>query len=224
MSEQVDMLLHRIAGATYEAIGMLYDVPPHRVRSVCRLAVKRGALTREQIGMKTVNQPLRIPEDRYNQHWIARVKARCTTNEKGCWLWPGSKNHKGYGQTGYRGKTKHVHRKMFEIVRGLALATEQIVCHRCDIRECCNPAHLWLGTVSDNALDSARKGRHWATKVKECPRGHPYDENNTYFAPNGARNCKACARARQRIAKGWPEELAYSERRVPYGYTREVIA
>lgn len=29
----------------------------------------------------------------------------------------------------------------------------------------------------------------------ECPSGHPYDEENTYIDPKGARRCRACARA-----------------------------
>lgn len=35
------------------------------------------------------------------------------------------------------------------------------MCHSCDVRRCCNPKHLWLGTRADNNLDRAAKGRTW---------------------------------------------------------------
>lgn len=33
-------------------------------------------------------------------------------------------------------------------------------------------------------------------RKETCPQGHPYDEANTYFAPGGARQCRACRKVR----------------------------
>jgi hypothetical protein len=31
--------------------------------------------------------------------------------------------------------------------------------HRCDVPLCCEPSHLWAGTMSENRRDSQAKGR-----------------------------------------------------------------
>lgn len=34
-----------------------------------------------------------------------------------------------------------------------------VVCHRCDVKVCCNLAHLFIGTNADNQRDKREKGR-----------------------------------------------------------------
>lgn len=213
-----EIVAQRVAGATYLAIAKLHGISAAKVRYHCRQAMKRGDVTAEQIGHKPIRQPLRIPVEQYDQHWIARVKARCTVDANGCWLWPGTKNAKGYGLTSHRNRCVHVHRAMYETTHSVRLKTEEFVCHKCDVRHCCNPDHLFVGDNSANQLDASRKGRHQEKKKTHCPRGHEYNAENTYFAPNGARNCKICTRGRLRVAAGWPAELAYSTDVVPHGH------
>lgn len=90
--------------------------------------------------------------------------ARCCDIESpgrlGCWEWPNVLNNMGYGRTTVtiNGKyiSKFVHRIMSEIVNG---PTKLCVCHRCDNPKCCNPDHLFIGTVKDNVQDMIAKGR-----------------------------------------------------------------
>lgn len=76
----------------------------------------------------------------------------------GCWLWTRPLNSHGYGLNKYLGEIT-AHRVSWRIFRG-EIPAGLIVCHRCDVRCCVNPDHLFLGTHGDNARDCKAKGRH----------------------------------------------------------------
>jgi hypothetical protein len=145
---------------------------------------------------------------------IAAIRAK-TIQQGDCWIWQGWVTHNGYGEKAYRGKTWRVHRLMYTLTQG-PVSSGMDVCHSCDVRLCCNPAHLWVGTRKQNMEDCLAKERHDSMKRTHCPRGHEYTPENTYFKgpqksrPAGARNCKVCQRIRLRIKAGWPLELAES--------------
>ena len=84
-----------------------------------------------------------------------------------CWLWKAGLNHKQYGQFSItvNGWTKsyRAHRFIYEYFNG-PIPEGMLVCHSCDVPGCVNPDHLWLGTVSDNAMDAVNKKRHGMTK------------------------------------------------------------
>jgi len=140
----------------------------------------------------------KLDDEAYKKFWVERVMLRTTKTESGCWLWQGTKHTAGYGLTTYRSKAVQIHRRMYMLTHKVDLRSDQLVCHHCDVRLCHNPDHLWVGTPFDNTQDMMKKKRHAEQRVTSCPKGHPYDEQNTYIAPkNGARSCKACQRARQ---------------------------
>jgi len=116
-----------------------------------------------------------------------------TSGNDTCWTWTSGTTQAGYGKFGEsrKGRTILSHRYSYKIKYG-KIPDGLFVCHHCDNPPCVNPKHLFLGTQSDNQIDSSNKKRHRNTKKTHCPQGHPYSKDNTYIYPDGGRDCRIC--------------------------------
>lgn len=123
-------------------------------------------------------------------------------DDRGCWEWMGSlatgkwrygKFPKGPHGSGWL----QASRVSWEIHNG-PIPVGMKVLHKCDNPPCVNPAHLFLGTSSDNTRDMIAKGRgnldyaHRRASEKKyerthCRKGHPYGEMR-----NGRNYCPTC--------------------------------
>jgi hypothetical protein len=79
-------------------------------------------------------------------------------NENGCRIWQRMKNQLGYGQIIYQKKMFKVHRLAFELWVE-PLRDGMSVCHKCDVRACLEPTHLFQDTHQANMEDMVQKGR-----------------------------------------------------------------
>ena len=76
-----------------------------------------------------------------------------------CWPWVGRTDIRGYGQFRVGDAPRPAPRVSYQIHFG-DIPEGMYVCHACDEPGCVNPAHLFLGSPRDNAVDMVNKRRH----------------------------------------------------------------
>ena len=77
-----------------------------------------------------------------------------------CWEWQEGRDDEGYGRFHLSGGHVRAHRFALALVLDRPIRDGYLSCHTCDNPPCCNPAHLFEGTVTDNNQDKVAKGRH----------------------------------------------------------------
>lgn len=83
-----------------------------------------------------------------------KVAANVAIDSNGCWIWQKSKAKNGYGNIAIgAGKNRAVHRVVCELYHGKPTGKMDAM-HSCDVKACCNPAHLSLGSRSKNMTDA----------------------------------------------------------------------
>ena len=94
-----------------------------------------------------------------------------------CEEWQKYRDKAGYGHRSFKGKHMLSHRVAWILANG-EIPEGMCVLHKCDNPPCCNPNHLFLGTLNDNIQDCYSKGRisraprntgvkHWKSEISE---------------------------------------------------------
>jgi len=84
---------------------------------------------------------------------------------KTCWLWIGSLPQ-GYGRFKENGKSWPAHRYVWTKLKG-PIPESVCLLHKCDVRNCVRPKHLFLGSRADNNADMMRKKRNRQPKGEQ---------------------------------------------------------
>lgn len=110
---------------------------------------------------------------------IERFKSKVVINKNDCWLWNGGRYKRKNGNKSYgRFETKLfpeeylAHRISFLLFKG-PIPESMFICHICDVENCVNPDHLFIGTAEANIKDMILKNRqasgenNGSSKLKE---------------------------------------------------------
>ena len=89
---------------------------------------------------------------------VERMTQKIQVTEQGCYEFMGARNDRGYGQVWAHGRLVYTHRFARELCNG-PIPDGGCILQRCDNPPCCNPDHLFLGSLQDNAKDMMQKGR-----------------------------------------------------------------
>jgi len=117
----------------------------------------------------------------------------------GCWLWTGRLDVSGYARDKVDSREVLVHRWLWEQANG-PMPDGLVSDHLCRVHRCVNPDHIEAVT---NYVNCAVRGHaHFAAgRENRCMRGHDLTVEGYVRRDGRGRNCRACARERERRSR-----------------------
>lgn len=126
-----------------------------------------------------------------------RIASNVTIDpETGEWIWSGRLDRDGYGRIG----SHLAHRVVYTIAAApipAGLELDHVKAWGCTNRACVSPWHLEPVTSRQNTMRGSSFAAVNAAKNR-CDHGHEFDLLNTYWRPDGHRDCRKCTARRQR--------------------------
>ena len=88
-----------------------------------------------------------------------RIKKLARVDENNCWTWTKGVREDGYGLMQWKGRTRLVHRVVYEAMKG-AIERGLEIDHLCRNRACCNPEHMEAVSRKENVARAVAARAH----------------------------------------------------------------
>ena len=112
-----------------------------------------------------------------------------------CWIWPTVRKSDGRAMSG----RQYAYRVLYAAINGTPPPEGTIAHHLCENPACVNVLeHIEWITQGQHIAAHGLPGDWGNADKTECPAGHEYDDENTYIAPRGDRQCRECRRTKKR--------------------------
>jgi hypothetical protein len=124
--------------------------------------VPKGVFIRQSCGSKDCINPKHLSlESRWcpQGKGLEFIQDAIRANTEDCIRWP-YVHSGGYGRIKHKRRQWATHVLAWMLANGKSVPPGICVCHRCDVRDCINPKHLFIGTGEDNRRDMINKRRH----------------------------------------------------------------
>lgn len=127
-------------------------------------------------------------------------------NDRGCWLWAGTKDMDGYGSIRHGDKMKRAHRLSWELHKGPIPAGAHVL-HKCNNPACVNPSHLSIGDHLANMQDRKSNGKPWHSatrnqKLSRAMKGRKIEWKSQIAQANQKLTNAQCNAIIRRVANG----------------------
>jgi hypothetical protein len=121
---------------------------------------------------------------------VYKIRHNYQLSKTGCWIWQGKPGNNGYGLVSVCGVKYLTHRFAYLVEHGKL--PDNYALHRCNVKMCVNPAHIYDGDQFDNMRDYSAVVKASGPRT-HCRKGHEWSEYTTYLNPvTGRRYCRAC--------------------------------
>jgi len=97
---------------------------------------------------------------------LSKVMKNLEVDSNDCWLWQKALTSHGYATMRVGTKMVKVHRAMLIEATGLV---GKFACHKCHVRRCVNPDHLYWGDAATNNADTREQGKSFGG-FQFCPK------------------------------------------------------